>query len=82
MSNTGEIFIDEHRKRLEVKLRREFGDNQCPVSAATQSEEVSSTSAASVGLVAALRAHEVFVIIAAFNEAECIADVVRNVREL
>jgi glycosyltransferase involved in cell wall biosynthesis len=35
-----------------------------------------------VALVAALRAHEVFVIIAAFNEAECIADVVRDVREV
>jgi glycosyltransferase involved in cell wall biosynthesis len=36
----------------------------------------------SVALVSALRAHEVFVIVAAFNEAECIADVVREVREL
>lgn len=37
---------------------------------------------ASVALVAALRAHEVFVIVAAFNEAECIADVVREVRDV
>jgi polyprenyl-phospho-N-acetylgalactosaminyl synthase len=37
---------------------------------------------ASVALVSALRAHEVFVIVAAFNEAECIAEVVREVRQL
>jgi len=49
------------------------------VSAAKQTVDAPS---ASVALVAALRAHEVFVIIAAFNEAECIADVVRDVREV
>lgn len=49
------------------------------MSAAKQTVDAPS---ASVALVAALRAHEVFVIIAAFNEAECIADVVRDVREV
>jgi glycosyltransferase involved in cell wall biosynthesis len=50
------------------------------VSAAQQSD--ADPAGASVALVSALRAHEVFVIVAAFNEAECIADVVREVREV